>query len=113
MRRAFALIPALIALSAGAVGAEATPGPLQARPVLVLRGCASPAKWHGIQRQNYTSNCQTCRIFGWRQVAREYHIRSRDPVIIARRYAEKAYRPVYRQAVFEGCLRGFRLRGRP
>jgi hypothetical protein len=115
--------PTLVALLAGiAIGAAAVAAlavssagataPNQAL-ASALRGCASPAKFRGVHRDNYVRSCQVCGMAGWRQVRREYHIASTKPAVIALRYAQKAYRPTYRQAVFEGCLRGFRLRGRP
>jgi len=79
----------------------------------LLRGCTPPAKFRGVHAENYRNDCFVCRQFGPRAIAREHHIRSRNPVVIARRHAAKWYRVGYRQAPFEGCLRGFRLRGRP
>jgi len=67
----------------------------------------------GVHAENYKNNCEVCRIFGPRKVAREDRIHSSSPVTIALRYAQKSYRLYFRQAVFEGCLRGFLVRGRP
>src|SRR5262249_48344618 len=92
---------ASLAATGGASTAKATPG------------CKAPAKWRGDNRSNYEADCADCKLFGPRAYAREYHISSSNPVTVALRYARFAYRPAYRQAGFEGCLRGFVLRRRP
>lgn len=102
MRIAAALVVIAFALVAASVTSTAGAAP---------PGCKSPAKWRGVHAVNYNVGCEVCREYGVKAVAREYGVRSRDPVVVARRFATVSARPAFRQAHFEGCLRGFRLRG--
>jgi hypothetical protein len=108
-----AVIAALVVVAGLEVSAMAAAAAPSARVAVSKRTCFPPAKWRGVHASNYNDNCVVCRIFGPRQVARDNGIRSTDTVTIALRYANKAYRPGYRQAAFEGCLQGFLIRGRP
>lgn len=82
----------------------------EAHRALLIPACKAPAKFRGIHANNYETNCIVCSLHRPKGVAKEYRIRSSDPVTVAEQYARKAYQPAFRQAVFEGCLRGFRLR---
>lgn len=67
----------------------------------------------GVHASNYNINCIVCKAFGPQTVAKDNGIRSTDEVTIALLYARKAYRPVFRQAVFEGCRQGFLIWSKP
>ena len=53
--------------------------------------------------------CGVCYNQGWLGIAEDLESRSRDPALIARRYAETFYRAGHpnRPAAHAGCLRGF------
>jgi hypothetical protein len=83
-------------------------------PVLsTAKGCSPPARFTGVHANNYRVACQVCRLFGPKDIAKDYRIRSSNWATIALGFAQAGYRPAFRRAVFEGCLRGFRLRGKP
>lgn len=103
------LLSIVVVFAIAAVGTTAVASPQAAATV----GCKAPAKYRGDHARNYTADCQVCRIFGPKAVAKEYGIRSTNPLIVATEYARKSYRPAYRAAGAAGCLRGFQLRGRP
>lgn len=71
--------------------------------------CAVPAKFKGQQRGTYDLSCGLCWNSGWVETASDYGIRSRDPALVARRYAEKSILAgsPNRPAAHAGCLRGF------
>ena len=88
--------------------ASSTAVQLNAEPA----GCASPSKFHGKAAADYRSDCRVCRMFGPKVVAREFHMRTTDLVLLAIEYA-KNYRPALSSASFAGCLHGFHLRKTP
>lgn len=81
-------------------------------PAIAPGPCKAPAKWHGNDANNYEINCLSCKVFGPQKVAKDLHMRSTNPVDVAEKVS-MGYRRGFRQAVFEGCLRGFELRANP
>jgi hypothetical protein len=76
-------------------------------PRPVPKECDVPARWKGVDANNYDATCTACKIFGPRGVAREYGIRSSDSFTVAEEYAKKVYRPAFWQAVLvtrEGAI---------
>lgn len=105
-----------------AVGASEAGTPTTTAAFPVVKGCKAPAKWkrrgsvEGRKDVTYAStyedSCDTCWDGGWKAIARDFGLRGRGPVAVALSYAE-GYRRAFRQVVFDGCLRGFELRGKP
>lgn len=65
------------------------------------------AKFTGQDRENYKIAKLVCGAFPRKKVARDLGITTTDPGTIALKYAAD-YRPINRQATFEGCLAGLK-----
>lgn len=112
-RRHAALVAALfVALALGACGSDSNGGGnsngggSSAKPSKPTKTGA--AKFTGQHRENYNIAKASCGAFPPAKVARDLGLpASADPVRIAETLAAD-YRPAFRQAVFEGCLRGLR-----
>src|SRR3954454_12593179 len=62
----------------------------------------------GQQQKSFAKARAACASQGVRGIARRYGSGSRNPVLLARAYAGRAFDPGVQQAAFEGCVAGFR-----
>lgn len=66
--------------------------------------------WTGVHANNYRNGATVCKVFSQRKLARDLGLGpNAHPVDIAEAFSE-AWRPAFRQAPFEGCLKGMRQR---
>jgi hypothetical protein len=84
-------------------------------------GCTAPAQYSRAPHRPfaisdaavYRQECTIARLYGPREIARQYHISSTNNLVICTRTAAENYRSVFSRPAVDGCMRGFRLRGRP
>jgi hypothetical protein len=107
-RRVLNMVAGASALAAAlAVGGTTPPASAAMSP------CKSPPKFRGAIAETYTTYCEVCRDTGWRQIRRDYLIKTTVIGRIALAYATVDQFGAYRPAATQGCLRGFKLRGKP
>lgn len=81
-------------------------------------GCVAPRSFSRAPHRPYSVSdaavyreaCTLARLFGPKQLAREYRIRSSNPAVICERWAGIGYQPVLFRPAFAGCRKGFALR---
>lgn len=100
------------AASLGASPTEAAADPRQplAASVGLAPPCAAPwrYRWQWRRAVVYRTSCRVCRFSSYEQIATVYGSQA-DPLLAAWAYA-RTFRRTYRQAAFDGCVRGFGIR---
>jgi hypothetical protein len=126
------MIVAALALCTAASATAATPaGISEPQQAMVLQASctAVPAAYRGNSHKTalWVALCVVCKKVGPRQMARNAHLAHSDAGFVSRWYAQKYVRTaafqriaaqfggvaVARPIVANGCLTGFRARGRP
>src|SRR5262245_16415223 len=103
---AAAVVIALIVVGVSTAAGDLTSG-----------GCTAPAKWSrqpvpgyaGSEARTYNQECVIGRIYGPKKTAREYHIRSSNPLYICIKVETKTWQAPFRAAAIAGCMKGFAL----
>ena len=117
MRSMLALCVLTASVAVGTVTASASNLP-RGLAVEITHGCVAPPKYSRAPHRPfnvsdagvYRESCTVARLAGPRRMARDYRVRSTNPLTICEAYARISFRPVLFRPAIDGCLKGFRLR---